>query len=1106
MSQNFLEDPFWYKDAVVYETHVRSFFDANDDGYGDFEGLRRKLPHLESLGINTIWLLPFLQSPLKDDGYDISDYYSILPIHGTLEDFKSFLDEAHGRGIRIITELVLNHTSDQNPWFQEARNPNSPKHDWYVWSDTTEKYEGARIIFTDTEISNWTWDRRAGKYYWHRFFSHQPDLNYDNPEVRQVMREAMFYWLDLGVDGLRLDAVPYLFEREGTNCENLPETIDYIKELRKAIEERYGPGRVLLAEANQWPEDTLPYFADGEGVQMSFNFPIMPRMYMALRRENRHPLVQMLELTRDIPEDCQWAIFLRNHDELTLEMVTDEERDYMYHEYATDQRFRINVGIRRRLAPLLGGERRRIELMNALLLSLKGSPVLYYGDEVGMGDDPFLGDRNGVRTPMQWSPDKNGGFSRSPHHQLFMPTISRGPYSYEFVNVEDAERDPHSLLNFTKRILALRKQHVKVFGRGTIEILPLENLSVLAFIREYEGELILVVANLSRFAQSTFLPVLERFNGLVPVELFSKTPFPVLGDQPYHIPIGPHGFYWFALQPEEAIKESRYLERGAVEETRREALKTLVVREGLHNLLVKTMTHGKAIEQLESLLVDYIKEQRWFGAKNESIERVEIGDAVRIQSQPFSVYLSVLGVTFRNRTDWYILPLMISYGASAETVLEEHRRLVIAYVEGPAGRGLLHDATVSPDFWKALFTWWQGGGKGRSLYGLYAGSIDRSLASVEVETARPLSAEQSNSSAILNDRLFIKLYRRIGLGINPETELLDYLTRAGFRFVPRLYGTISFKRMNQQSALGILQEALPFETDGWNYALEMIGRFLERIAETAPPENPELPGGAELEVPVWLEEVAPEMLSLVRTLGTRTAELHIALSKADQPDMRPAMTTPDDSKEFYSRIHAEAEKTREMMEAHSGTLDIPDAESWKVALRRLDELSTIHHVHQKIRVHGDYHLGQVMRANGEFYILDFEGEPARSIQERRSLSYALRDVAGMLRSIEYAALASWHEKSASDGSLEEWTNHLIHWCEREFLIAYYSTAESCDFVLPPEVRQSFLWVHLLDKALYEIRYELNHRPTWTWLPLRGLHRLLRRVQGKLPVGLTEDRL
>lgn len=1106
MSQNFLEDPFWYKDAVVYETHVRSFFDANDDGYGDFEGLRRKLPHLESLGINTIWLLPFLQSPLKDDGYDISDYYSILPIHGTLEDFKSFLDEAHGRGIRIITELVLNHTSDQNPWFQEARNPNSPKHDWYVWSDTTEKYEGARIIFTDTEISNWTWDRKAGKYYWHRFFSHQPDLNYDNPEVRQVMREAMFYWLDLGVDGLRLDAVPYLFEREGTNCENLPETIDYIKELRKAIEERYGPGRVLLAEANQWPEDTLPYFADGEGVQMSFNFPIMPRMYMALRRENRHPLVQMLELTRDIPEDCQWAIFLRNHDELTLEMVTDEERDYMYHEYATDQRFRINVGIRRRLAPLLGGERRRIELMNALLLSLKGSPVLYYGDEVGMGDDPFLGDRNGVRTPMQWSPDKNGGFSRSPHHQLFMPTISRGPYSYEFVNVEDAERDPHSLLNFTKRILALRKQHVKVFGRGTIEILPLENLSVLAFIREYEGELILVVANLSRFAQSTFLPVLERFNGLVPVELFSKTPFPVLGDQPYHIPIGPHGFYWFALQPEEAIKESRYLERGAVEETRREALKTLVVREGLHNLLVKTMTHGKAIEQLESLLVDYIKEQRWFGAKNESIERVEIGDAVRIQSQPFSVYLSVLGVTFRNRTDWYILPLMISYGASAETVLEEHRRLAIAYVEGPAGRGLLHDATVSPDFWKALFTWWQGGGKGRSLYGLYAGSIDRSLASVEVETARPLSAEQSNSSAILNDRLFIKLYRRIGLGINPETELLDYLTRAGFRFVPRLYGTISFKRMNQQSALGILQEALPFETDGWNYALEMIGRFLERIAETAPPENPELPGGAELEVPVWLEEVAPEMLSLVRTLGTRTAELHIALSKADQPDMRPAMTTPDDSKEFYSRIHAEAEKTREMMEAHSGTLDIPDAESWKVALRRLDELSTIHQVHQKIRVHGDYHLGQVMRANGEFYILDFEGEPARSIQERRSLSYALRDVAGMLRSIEYAALASWHEKSASDGSLEEWTNHLIHWCEREFLIAYYSTAESCDFVLPPEVRQSFLWVHLLDKALYEIRYELNHRPTWTWLPLRGLHRLLRRVQGKLPVGFTEDPL
>lgn len=1104
MSQSFMEDPLWYKDAVIYETHVRSFFDSNDDGYGDFEGLRRKLYHIESLGVNTIWLLPFLESPLRDDGYDISDYYNILPIHGTLDDFKRFLNEAHERGIRVITELVLNHTSDQNPWFQEARDPNSPKHDWYVWSDTTEKYEGARIIFTDTEISNWTWDRKAGKYYWHRFFSHQPDLNYDNPEVRRVMRDVMFYWLDLGVDGLRLDAVPYLFEREGTNCENLPETIEYIKELRRAIEERYGPGKVLLAEANQWPEDTLPYFANGEGVHMSFNFPIMPRMYMALRRESRHPLVQMLELTKDIPEECQWAIFLRNHDELTLEMVTDEERDYMYHEYATDQRFRINVGIRRRLAPLLGGERRRIELMNALLLSLKGSPVLYYGDEVGMGDDPFLGDRNGVRTPMQWSPDKNGGFSRSPHHQLFMPTISRGPYSYEFVNVEDAERDPHSLLNFTKRILALRKQYVKVFGRGTIEILPVENHSVLAFVREYEGEKILVVANLSRFAQSAFLPVQDRFSGLVPVELFSKSPFPAFGDQPYHFLIGPHGFYWFVLQKEEAIKESRYRERIVVEESPRGALQELFVREGIHNLLVKTMTHGRAIEQLETLLVDYVKDQRWFGAKNETIERVEIADAVRIQSQPFPVYLSVLGVTVGGRVEYYILPLMLSNGEAAQTILKERSRLAIAYVQSPDGRGLLHDATVSPDFWKALFAWWQTGGKGRSLYGLYAGSIDRSIATVEIETARPLTAEQSNSSAILNDRFFIKLYRRVGFGINPETELLEYLTRAGFPFVPRLYGMISFKRMNQQSALGILQEALPFETDGWNYALEMNRRFLDRVAGTTPPENPEPPTGPDVEVPVWLEEVAPEMLSLVRTLGTRTAELHLALSKADQAGMRPVETTPEDVTEFISRLRSEVENTREMLAPHSDTLDLPDNTSWSTVLRRLDGLLTSDPVRQKIRVHGDYHLGQVMMANGEFYILDFEGEPARPIEERRSLSFALRDVAGMLRSIEYAALAAWQEKASSDEKLEEWMNQLIHWCEREFLEAYYGTAEESDFAQPSEARQSFLWVHLLEKALYEVRYELNHRPSWAWLPVRGLHRLLQQANEKKRSGSAKE--
>lgn len=544
-------DPLWYKDAVIYQLHVRSFFDANNDGYGDFEGLRRKLPYLEELGVNTLWLMPFFQSPLRDDGYDISDYYQILPVHGTLEDFKRFLDEAHGRGMKVIIELVLNHTSIDHPWFQEARKPNSPMRDWYVWSDTPEKYKGVRVIFKDFETSNWTFDPVAKAYYWHRFYWHQPDLNWDNPEVEKAIHQVMFFWADLGVDGFRLDAIPYLYEREGTSCENLPETIEAVKRLRKALEERYGPGKILLAEANMWPEETLPYFGDGDGVHMAYNFPLMPRIFMALRREDRGPIETMLKETEGIPETAQWALFLRNHDELTLEKVTEEEREFMYEAYAPDPKFRINLGIRRRLMPLLGGDRRRYELLTALLLTLKGTPIVYYGDEIGMGDNPFLGDRNGVRTPMQWSQDRNAGFSRAPYHALFLPPVSEGPYSYHFVNVEAQRENPHSLLSFNRRFLALRNQHAKIFGRGSLTLLPVENRRVLAYLREHEGERVLVVANLSRYTQAFDLP-LEAYQGLVPVELFSQQPFPPVEGR-YRLTLGPHGFALFALKPVEAV-------------------------------------------------------------------------------------------------------------------------------------------------------------------------------------------------------------------------------------------------------------------------------------------------------------------------------------------------------------------------------------------------------------------------------------------------------------------------------------------------------------------------------------------------------------------------
>ncbi len=1087
---DFLTDPLWYKDAVVYELHVRSFFDASNDGYGDFEGLRRKLPYVESLGVNTLWLLPFLESPLKDDGYDTADYLKILPVHGTLDDFQAFLDEAHNRGMRVVTELVLNHTSDQHPWFQEARDPSSPKHDWYVWSESSEKYNDARIIFTDTEVSNWTWDRQAQKYYWHRFFGHQPDLNYDNPEVRAEMKEVFFYWLDMGVDGLRLDAVPYLYEREGTNCENLPETIQYIKGLRTAIEERYGPGKVLLAEANQWPEDTLPYFADGEGVQMAFNFPIMPRLYMALRRENRHPIVQMLEVTNDIPEECQWAIFLRNHDELTLEMVTDEERDYMYHEYAAEPRFRINVGIRRRLAPLLGSERKRIELMNALLLSLKGSPILYYGDEIGMGDDPFLGDRNGVRTPMQWSPDKNGGFSRAPHHKLFMPTISRGPYSYEFINVEDAENDPYSLLNFMKRLLAIRNKHVKVFGRGTLELLPVENQHVLAFVREFEGKKILVVANLSRFAQSIFLPVSDLYTGCTPVELFSQSPFPVVGESPYHMLLGPHGFFWFMLEPEEAAPPQRLSGVQMRPERREEQLPVLSVSEGIQNLLVKTMVRDKGMQHLEALLPEYVMDQRWYGAKDRKIESIAVEDAVRLQADPFPVYMSILRVKTDADESLYVLPLTLSFAEEAERILEERRASAVAWVDGPGGRGLLHDATVRPDFWLSLFRWWRRGGRGRSLRGVYQASIDAKIERGAVESATLLTGEQSNSSAIIDKRFFIKLYRRMEEGINPETELLRYLTDAGFQFIPRLYGRVTFRAGRQEYAMGILQDALPVENDGWNHAIDVTDRFFERVSEMAPPTGG-LPAAPDEDVPGWLEDVAPEMLSLARVLGIRTAEMHLSLSHAENGDLKPVAGTQDDVDALVDRIRREAAETRRMLSQHKNRLsDVPKSTEWDAGLQQLERLKAIGSVPQRIRIHGDYHLGQVLLADGEFYILDFEGEPARSLEERRRRDFALRDVAGMQRSLEYAILAAWHEQEDDENKLGEWARKLIHWCEAVFQAAYFGTTEESDILPAADARHSYLWTYLFDKALYEVRYELNHRPAWTWLPLRGLKRLL----------------
>jgi maltose alpha-D-glucosyltransferase/alpha-amylase len=539
-------DDQWYKDAIFYELQVKSFYDSNADGIGDFRGLVEKLDYLKDLGVDCIWVTPFYPSPLKDDGYDIADFYGVHPDFGTLQDAKNFIKEAHRRGLKVMFDLVMNHTSDQHPWFQEARSdPKSPRRNYYVWSDTDDKYKEARIIFTDTERSNWTWDPVAKQYFWHRFFSHQPDLNYDNPRVRRSIFKIMRHWLDMGVDGFRADAIPYLFEREGTNGENLPETHAYLKEVRREIDRQF-PGRILLAEANQWPVDVRPYFGDGDEFHMAFNFPVMPRIYMALRREDRRPIIDIISQLPDIPEACQWCLFLRNHDELTLEMVTDEERDYMYKEYAKDPRMKINVGIRRRLAPLVDNGRRRIELLNSLLFTLPGSPIIYYGDEIGMGDNIYLGDRNGVRTPMQWSGDRNAGFSRADAAQLYSPVIADPVYGYQATNVEAQLRNPSSLLSWMKRLIKLRKQY-PVFGRGATEFYHPENHKVLVYIRKGAGQTVLVVNNLSRFVQPVQLD-LRQYDGWTPVEIIGETPFPQIGQLPYFLTLGPHGFYWFRLE------------------------------------------------------------------------------------------------------------------------------------------------------------------------------------------------------------------------------------------------------------------------------------------------------------------------------------------------------------------------------------------------------------------------------------------------------------------------------------------------------------------------------------------------------------------------------
>ena len=696
------DDPLWYKDAVVYQLHVKAFFDSNDDGIGDFKGLTSKLDYIRELGVNAIWLLPFYPSPLKDDGYDVADYRNVHPMYGTRADFRTFLREAHRAGLKVITELIVNHTSDQHPWFQAARRApaGSTKRDFYVWSDDPNKYSLTRIIFTDTETSNWAWDDVANAHYWHRFFSHQPDLNFDNPLVLKAVIRTMRFWLDMGVDGFRLDAIPYLVEREGTNNENLPETHEVIKQVRAALDMHY-KDKLLLAEANQWPEDVREYFGNADECNMAYHFPLMPRMYMAIAQEDRYPVVEIMQQTPDIPDTCQWAIFLRNHDELTLEMVTNKERDYMYRMYAADPRARINLGIRRRLAPLMENDMDSVKLMNSLLLSMPGSPIVYYGDEIGMGDNIFLGDRNGVRTPMQWSPDRNAGFSRADPQRLYLPPIMDPIYGYEAVNVEAQTRDPGSLLNWMKRMLAVRKTS-RAFGRGRLTFLRPGNRKILAYLRELGDEAILCVANVGRSAQPVELD-LSRFRGRVPLELLGRTPFPPIGDLPYMLTLPAHGFYWFRLATDVAVP-SWHADRATPED-----LPIIVLFDGWTSFFrdrVVPWRIGLAERtraQLEQdVLPRYVQAQRWYAGKGEPIKALRLCDHLLWDSQGGRWMISLFNTEGGSEPATYFLPLAIAWEDTDEEKMRTMGAVTLARVRQQASVGIMADAFGDEGFCRSF--------------------------------------------------------------------------------------------------------------------------------------------------------------------------------------------------------------------------------------------------------------------------------------------------------------------------------------------------------------------------------------------------------------------
>ena len=1098
-------DPLWYKDAIIYQLHVKAFFDSDNDGIGDFQGLKERLSYIKDLGVTAVWVMPFYPSPQRDDGYDISEYKNVHPDYGTKRDFQAFVRKAHELDLSVITELVINHTSDQHPWFQRARRApkGSARRNFYVWSDTTKKYEDTPIIFRDTENSNWAWDEEAGQYYWHRFFSHQPDLNHDKPQVFRAMMSVMRFWLDTGVDGLRLDAVPYLIEREETNNESLPETHEILKRMRAEMDARYD-SRVFLAEVNQWPEDLLPYFGDGDECHMAFHFPLMPRIYMALAQEDRHPIVEIMSQTPEIPETCQWAIFLRNHDELTLEMVTDRERDYMYQTYANDPRMRVNAGIRRRLAPMMENDRPRMELLNSLLMSMPGTPIVYYGDEIGMGDNIFLGDRDAVRTPMQWTSDRNAGFSRADPARLYLPPIMDPVYGYESVNVEAQSRSAGSLLNWMKRIITVRKAH-KAFSRGTLEFLHPGNRKILAYLRDYEDESILCVANLSRSAQPVELD-LVRFRGRVPVELLGGTSFPPLGNQPYMLTLPGHSFYWFRLTTE-AAAPSWHQESAPVGE-----LPVLILPAGRSPASsvyqAPLRLPDRSLAQLErEVLPAFLGARRWFAAKEAEIEGVEVAAHSEFGPDRLLVLLRVWvsngSASTTAEPQRYFLPLSVIWEDSVEedelSALMPH---ALAKLRRRARMGILYDALADDNFCREVVTALAENRKiaiGESDVRFVRAGVFAKLIGDEPATAlsvRRAAPEQNSYSVILGEKLTLKIYRCLHEGTSPDLEVGRYLTEVvHFENTPPLAGAVELLRPNGGPIpLALLRGYVANQGDGWSFTLDYLKRHLEdRLVTSWNPEEEETTERREQEV----EDTF--FMSLVRTLGVRTGELHSALAAPTQNEaFRPEPASPEEVVGWAQNVLAHLERTLEMLEKRRDELPEgvhPNVDHLLVVRNKLAEnaMAICNHGFEavKIRYHGDYHLGRVLVTNNDFQIIDFEGDPAMSLEERRAKRSPLRDVATMLVSFNYAARSAVASLGADRPDrveeMQSWTRHFERRVRESFLGGYVEgERDSISYLQDTSHVNKLIELFSLERALYEICHELNNRPTWVSIPIKEI--------------------